>query len=192
MTTKTKALLRLDESHALAHGAVSSIRFWRHLLLVGTAAPRHNKIHVYYYGNNNKNPDDSNRRHCYYAGSLTGHENWITSLAMSNSSGNNNNNNHILASASQDARIRLWKFQSRVAAGNNTTPAKKDSAVVVEESAENIDDTTMMTMMYYSTKTSNRTRKESRDWKLLTKRKIRFFPSRWRRSYTVTRRVSPR
>ena len=58
-------------------------------ILVGSAAPRHNQIHVF---------------HNYQkVGSLSGHEDWITSFAWSKS-------NQLLASGSQDGRIRLWKF----------------------------------------------------------------------------------
>lgn len=65
------------------------------LLFVGTAAPRHNKIHVFVVHDQEGGPST----HC--SGFLSGHEDWITCFDWSN--------NH-LASGSQDARIRLWKF----------------------------------------------------------------------------------
>ena len=81
---------------------VQAMPFGKLLVLVGTAAPRHNKIHVYMM----ESPDAS-LHHC---GSLTGHEDWITCFAW-------NSNQTLLASGSQDARIRLWQFTTT--AGDN-------------------------------------------------------------------------
>lgn len=65
------------------------------LVLIGTAAPRHNKIHLYTL--------DSTNHKVYHLGSLTGHEDWITTFAW-------NSTQTILASGSQDHKIRLWQF----------------------------------------------------------------------------------
>ncbi len=69
------------------------------LLLIGTAAPRHNKIHVFVLYDEQENPST------HYCGALAGHEDWITCFDWC-SIGNVDH----LASGSQDARIRLWKF----------------------------------------------------------------------------------
>ena len=74
---------------------VQAMPFENVLVLIGTAAPRHNKIHVYTV---TKNADSL--LHC---GSLAGHEDWITCLTW-------NSSQTLLASGSQDAKIRLWKF----------------------------------------------------------------------------------
>jgi elongator complex protein 2 len=69
------------------------------ILLVGTASPRHNKIHVYWMSSQSNT----------YAGYLIGHEDWISDFAWSTGE-----QNSMLASASQDARIRLWEFKTTV------------------------------------------------------------------------------
>lgn len=94
--TNTDSLTLLD-THDLSENirtSVSTIYCCHPWIFVGTAAPRHNQIHVH-VDTNNKNGD------LQYAGSLLGHENWITDFSFQN---------NLLASASQDARIRLWKF----------------------------------------------------------------------------------
>lgn len=74
------------------------------LLLVGTAAPRHNKIHVYHYCS-----DDMRQ-----VGHLLGHEDWLTDFAWHTILENATADSSalLLASASQDAKIRLWQFQT--------------------------------------------------------------------------------
>jgi elongator complex protein 2 len=76
------------------------------LFLVGTAAPRHNKIHVLVMPTAEivtptSVPD--------FAGSLTGHEDWITCLDWTPSPSLGACYS-FLASGSQDAKIRLWKW----------------------------------------------------------------------------------
>lgn len=58
------------------------------MLLAGTASPKNNQIYFVRYNGT-------------IVGSLAGHEDWVTGLAYQAP---------LLASASQDARIRLWKF----------------------------------------------------------------------------------
>lgn len=77
------------------------------LLFVGTAAPRHNKIHIYSLLPSVSSSTTLTTPLAQCAGTLTGHEDWITSLSFAAS---------MLASASQDARIRLWKFRTVSAA----------------------------------------------------------------------------
>jgi elongator complex protein 2 len=80
--------------------SVQVMPFGKILVLIGTAAPRHNKIHVYMVNTT----DSSLLHHC---GSLTGHEDWITCLAW-------NSSQVLLASGSQDSKIRLWEFKTSV------------------------------------------------------------------------------
>lgn len=93
---------------SLCNFAVGAVNIQSHestgiVTLLGTAAPRHNKIHIFH-----QLSIDSPR---HYAGFLPGHEDWITSLAWANSS-MNLSSFQLLATASQDARIRLWKFKT--------------------------------------------------------------------------------
>lgn len=73
------------------------------LILVGTAAPRHNKILIY-----TMTYADTTTAH--YCGALAGHEDWITCFAWQSLS--SLKHNYMLASGSQDFRIRLWKFST--------------------------------------------------------------------------------
>lgn len=70
------------------------------LLLVGTAAPRNNKIHVFVIGGYVAKSSVT-----HYCGALSGHEDWISCFDW-RSVGSIDH----LASGSHDARIRLWKF----------------------------------------------------------------------------------
>jgi elongator complex protein 2 len=94
------------------HGSTietSSILF----LFVGTASPRHNRIHLYHC---NIVQGPSAPLSAHYGGCLTGHEDWITSFASSLMDLSVKNTSTasvlLLASGSQDARIRLWKFRT--------------------------------------------------------------------------------
>ena len=72
------------------------------ILLVGTAAPRYNKIHV--YTSVPITPDSTigmTTVQFQQTGQLLGHEDWITDFSWDGT---------LLASASQDCRIRLWNF----------------------------------------------------------------------------------
>ena len=80
------------------------------LLFLGTASPRHNKIHVYRL-------DDA----AHYVGSLSGHEDWITSFDWSDP---------LLASGSQDCKIRLWRFRTDT---NNNNASSSAPATDVDE-----------------------------------------------------------
>ncbi len=74
------------------------------LMVVGTANPKSNKIHVFTCSWE-KQPEVKHH------GFLTGHLDWITSLEfLYGNCLNNGEGSFLLASGSQDARIRLWKF----------------------------------------------------------------------------------
>ena len=88
-------------------------------MLVGTAAPRHNKIHIFW------TQQEPNGKPPHYCGALSGHEDWITCFDWFRLDSNNNNGVHMLASGSQDAKVRLWKF--------TTTKTTTTTALVVEE-----------------------------------------------------------
>jgi elongator complex protein 2 len=110
------------------------------VLLVGTAAPRHNKIHVYLLPHTQLVPSKPTTANvAQYSGFLAGHEDWITSLAFSS---------NLLASSSQDTRIRLWKFQTRTSetvplsqADNDTSPDATNPAHDNEDDNPDTEDT---------------------------------------------------
>ena len=95
----------------------------RALLLVGTAASRHNKIYVYYLSaSTDHNPAQSSSASSspssslvpspptpQLVGSMRGHEAWLTSFAFWQSL--DKPDVLWLASGSQDCRIRLWEFK---------------------------------------------------------------------------------
>lgn len=89
---------------------VQSMPFGRTLILVGTAHPRHNKIHLYTTKMNNDGV-----HHC---GHLSGHQDWITCFDW------HMGDSPMLASGSQDAKIRLWRFATTV---TETPPRPQDN-----------------------------------------------------------------
>jgi elongator complex protein 2 len=102
--------------------------------LVGTAAPRHNKIHVL-------TSSYENSQLPVYCGSLSGHEDWITCfdwITPPNNNASSNSKVSFLASGSQDAKIRLWKW---VTTTNNMHSTSADPTVpgVVPESSDDDD-----------------------------------------------------
>jgi elongator complex protein 2 len=113
------------------------------VLFLGTAAPRHNKIHVYMLPQTRPiSSKTTTASVAQYSGFLAGHEDWITSLAFSS---------NLLASSSQDTRIRLWKFQTKtsetpsiphlVAADNDASLNATDPASDIEDDNPDTDDT---------------------------------------------------
>jgi len=118
------------------------------IFLVGTAAPRHNKIHVFEASTQSSEGQSmgENTAAPKYSGSLTGHEDWITCFDWSKSfcssltdtpdneekNANPLDSYYYLASGSQDAKIRLWKWV--------TTETKDTGTSVATESkqADNI------------------------------------------------------
>jgi len=94
------------------------------LLLVGTAAPRHNKITVYQWNHPTLAAtkdcssccDNPTSRYGLFSwqGALLGHEDWITCLdwwyPTTSPSAETASSSCLLASGSQDCRIRLWNF----------------------------------------------------------------------------------
>ena len=92
---------------------------------VGTAAPRHNKIHAF-LSTPFTNSDEGDNK-IQYCGALSGHEDWITCFDLYKLG----SGAYMLASGSQDAKIRLWKFTStRVAA--STPPTSQKNAIFNE------------------------------------------------------------
>jgi elongator complex protein 2 len=105
--------------HTLESGAV--------LILVGTAAPRHNKIHVFLEEQPSSTP--------HYCGPLTGHEDWITCFDWFTTSSAD-----VLASGSQDAKIRLWKFNTTTATSKTIAKADRPQLEEEDEDDEGDDD----------------------------------------------------
>ena len=91
------------------------------LVLIGTAAPRHNKIHAFL--------EEADRKP-HYCGALTGHEDWITCFDWLTTASAD-----VLASGSQDAKIRLWKFSTR-----DTSKTTFESDIPELEQEDNDDD----------------------------------------------------
>ena len=154
--------------HAIATGSSGNdIENVLGIFLVGTAAPRHNKIHVF------ETPSSYMQRSTRiaesqtttsktefagapkYSGSLTGHEDWITcfhwstaffsaltDVAQNKGTGVSPTDSCCyLASGSQDAKIRLWKWvttETKVTAKN--TSSEKVTDVIGEFEAEEISD----------------------------------------------------
>jgi elongator complex protein 2 len=114
----------------------SSSRGTLNVFLVGTAAPRHNKIHVLISMSN----DEEEVLLPIYCGALSGHEDWITSFDWVTPSKTNSNVTY-LASGSQDAKIRLWKWVT-VTTTQNAVDHNPDSLLpnIVSEHNEDIID----------------------------------------------------
>ena len=126
------------------------------VFLVGTAAPRHNKIHVFETsftcserpGQISERQTSSTKRKfdCEpkYSGSLTGHEDWITCFDWSQEFFSHptdvaqNVSCCYLASGSQDAKIRLWKWvttETKVTA-NTVSLEEVSEGISVEERSD--------------------------------------------------------
>ncbi|GKY91911.1 hypothetical protein MPSEU_000162700 [Mayamaea pseudoterrestris] len=129
----------VSDSFALLHTPVSSVELMtldhdddatdacqQVLILVGTASHRNNKIHVWQCNQetlvNDKDANDEAigstiQSPPTYAGALQGHEDWVSCLAFktleSSLSSTSSSSSWMLASGSQDQRIRLWKFVTR-------------------------------------------------------------------------------
>lgn len=128
-----EASVQLDSSHKLLEAAICTVN--AHvlestadlLLLIGTAAPRHNKIHVFVY---------RNQQH-HYVGSLHGHEDWITCFDWRSI----DSKSVLLASGSQDYRIRLWKFTSSIRTVDvGETPVAEVDEESVRQDTSAVDD----------------------------------------------------
>jgi elongator complex protein 2 len=110
------------------------------LLLIGTASPRHNKIHVFVVYDDSKENSKIHQPSTHYCGSLSGHEDWITCFDW-RSLGSVNH----LASGSQDARIRLWKFTTTTSTSSRlvqdgSMPELEANAGDIEGDEEEDDD----------------------------------------------------
>jgi len=96
------------------------------LLLVGTAAPRHNKILIYSVCVSQALQNSTISLAFHFCGALTGHEDWVTCFAWQPLL---SSDNYMLASGSQDFKIRLWKMTTSTATTTNV-----NTGAIVEES----------------------------------------------------------
>ena len=148
-TTTTTSRISMTQCQAtvlLEYTAVCSVNFRQEttslhqiLALIGTAAPRHNKIHVFYASSLSSSLQgrDDDPLHFHYSGALLGHEDWITCMAWTPPNANTNSNTtttattttptFFLATGSQDARIRLWKFSTTTTTTTNNTMVARTS-----------------------------------------------------------------
>ena len=121
------------------------------VFLVGTAAPRHNKIHVFETSTREETQSQLKLNNApKYSGSLTGHEDWITcfdwsELFLSAPIEDVENNSHsdahcYLASGSQDAKIRLWKWVTTQTKSTTSEGLAIGADTFVEASEEDEDD----------------------------------------------------
>ena len=120
------------------------------LALIGTAAPRHNKIHVYHLQKVTRTTttNEEQTMKSMYAGGLTGHEDWISCFDWKQiilTGGTSTTSAYMLASGSQDAKIRLWLFRTTRQEGITATPAAaadatKDPGMVEESDDESNND----------------------------------------------------
>ena len=104
------------------------------VLLVGTAAPRYNKIHV--YTSVPTKPGSTigfNTVQFQHTGQLHGHEDWITNFSWDGS---------LLASASQDCRIRLWNFATTF---GDFTSHENDTVIETTSGMDDDDDDNIVT-----------------------------------------------
>mmetsp|Transcript_25021 Transcript_25021/g.59053 ORF Transcript_25021/g.59053 Transcript_25021/m.59053 type:complete len:1066 (-) Transcript_25021:465-3662(-) len=129
------------------------------IFLVGTAAPRHNKIHVLVVSPTCRSDASTTTMNNdilvapKYSGSLTGHEDWITCFDWTKSvisvntaddgvgATSSSSDCVYLASGSQDAKIRLWKWITKSSElEENTVPPEdfSNELEVAEEEASGI------------------------------------------------------
>ena len=110
------------------------------LLLIGTAAPRHNKIMIYSVVTNDATTT-TNQPLFHFCGALTGHEDWVTCFAWQSLNNNNSSShNYMLASGSQDFKIRLWKFSTTKTTTTANLNQDEDNASVDSGSIDDDDD----------------------------------------------------
>jgi elongator complex protein 2 len=140
---KDETEMQLIQSRQLLHTPSNVCRYHElddtlGVILVGTAAPRHNKIHVWTVHAGSVLGDAP----VYYSGSLTGHEDWITCLDWTmpqTTAATTTNRCMVLASGSQDAKIRLWKWVTTTVTEKDTQQKALPSRVSTEGSEQ--DDT---------------------------------------------------
>lgn len=167
--TNTNAAATIQQTKKLIHAPSNVVRyrsffnsiFGTGLYLVGTAAPRSNKIHVFTTVMTaplagDERTDTTNDP--IYRGSLTGHEDWITcfdwistttmATATSISMSSNLRSTYYLASGSQDAKIRLWKWvtttidatNASIAAASDDINGEKEPDGDGDDDVDNDDD----------------------------------------------------
>jgi hypothetical protein len=119
------------------------------VFLVGTAAPRHNKIHVLVVPPGSF--ENAIQTAPIYSGSLTGHEDWITCFDWTknisttpidtDSNPTTTTECCYLASGSQDGVIRLWKWVTTTTKmTGRTTSVEKDAGDFSNPIVSNDDD----------------------------------------------------
>jgi elongator complex protein 2 len=109
-------------------------------MVLGTAMPRHNQLHLYQIPMACKDStlSESNASQVSYAGALSGHQDWITCGAWWIRSPQE----RFLATGSHDAKIRLWKFTTTTTTLSNTSnipPVDSASTGVVVVNDNDID-----------------------------------------------------
>ncbi len=116
------------------------------ILAVGTAMPRHNRIHFYTLCNENMNINENanGKGGWKHQGSLLGHLGWVTCLDWlkdyNNDDGGGGGEHMMLASGSHDARIRLWKFHPGVVCNEEDVIVATEGGVGGGESSRGEDD----------------------------------------------------
>jgi elongator complex protein 2 len=165
-TTKDmKRLIRTPSNsikfHAIATGSSGNdIENVFGIFLVGTAAPRHNKIHVFeipssYMQRSTQTAESQIAKNEFagapkYSGSLTGHEDWITcfdwsTIFFSTPIDVAQNKGTVvcptdsccyLASGSQDAKIRLWKWVTTETKVTAKTTSSKEISDIISDSGD--------------------------------------------------------
>ena len=106
------------------------------ILAVGTAMPRHNRIHFYSLTITNDNDDlNYNSTTAWkHQGSLLGHLGWVSCLdwlTVDEEKGGKEKYMY-LASGSHDSRIRLWKFHTPTTCGNKEEEGEVAMAAATE------------------------------------------------------------
>eukprot|EP00977_Amphora_coffeiformis_P019204 scaffold7012_cov157-Amphora_coffeaeformis.AAC.12 len=115
-------------------------------VLLGTAAPRHNRIHVYTTTTTTTTTTTEKQilrdaaetaQLLLYAGGLSGHQDWITCMDF-------NHGHNLLATGSQDGRIRLWRFVATTTTIPDNEPQEQQMAATTtainSDSDEDDDD----------------------------------------------------
>lgn len=129
----------LDSNHKLASYPTSSLKITTEInnqivLAIGTAQPRHNRIHFYTLSLLSQHIIDNEWKH---QGSLLGHLGWVTCLDWTKVG-----DHMLLASGSQDARIRLWKLHAAIVSDHQGANDEEvqDSGMLDDDGDDDKDD----------------------------------------------------
>ena len=119
------------------------------VFLIGTAAPRSNKIHVLTVPTHDDDNNTGQQTTPIYSGSLTGHEDWITCFDWTTNIIHHDDGCELgpmngccyLASGSQDAKIRLWKWVTvKTTSSERNTANCSENFVPGENNIDNEDE----------------------------------------------------